>query len=318
MMLKQALGVMAPAGPRARLSVLIFHRVLPETDPLFPDEVNADRFDQICAWLKSWLQVLPLDQAVTRLKAGTLPARSACITFDDGYADNHDVAMPILQRHGLTSTFFIATGFLDGGCMWNDVLIETVRRTALPVLHLAELLGDEFAVLPVGTVEQKRGAIRLLIDRLKYLSVAERSQLAREVARLGQVPVPDDLMMTSRQVVGLHQGGMSVGAHTVSHPILARLDRADAMAEVGQSKSVLEGLLQQPVRLFAYPNGKPGTDYVPDNVEVVRELGFAAAVSTRWAASTQATDPFQIPRFTPWDRTRFKFGTRLAANLRRT
>jgi peptidoglycan/xylan/chitin deacetylase (PgdA/CDA1 family) len=50
-----------------------------------------------------------------------------CITFDDGYADKHDVAMPILQRHGLCATFFIATGFLNGGCMWNDTIIETVR-----------------------------------------------------------------------------------------------------------------------------------------------------------------------------------------------
>ncbi|MCK7493591.1 MAG: polysaccharide deacetylase family protein [Comamonadaceae bacterium] len=57
-----------------------------------------------------------------RLGEGTLPARALAITFDDGYADNHDVALPILRRHGLNATFFVATGFLDGGIMWNDVL----------------------------------------------------------------------------------------------------------------------------------------------------------------------------------------------------
>ena len=100
-------------GVGARLSVLIFHRVLPESDPIFPDEMYAHCFEAMCGWLKAWFNVLPLDAAVASLKAGKLPARSACITFDDGYVDNHDVALPILLRHGLPATFFIATGFLD-------------------------------------------------------------------------------------------------------------------------------------------------------------------------------------------------------------
>ena len=68
--------------------------------------------------------------------------------------------------------------------------------------------------------------------------------------------------------------------------------------------------------LFAYPNGKPGTDYLTDvHPALVRELGFDAAVSTRWAAARRGEDLFQIPRFTPWDRSRLKFGLRLLRNL---
>ena len=114
-MLKVVTSWMSPAGPNARLSILIFHRVLSARDPLVPEEIDAPRFDQICRWLKASFNVLPLDAAVASLKAGTLPQRAACITFDDGYADNFRVAMPILQQQGLTATFFIATGFLDGG-----------------------------------------------------------------------------------------------------------------------------------------------------------------------------------------------------------
>ena len=132
MLLKALFHLMSPGGARARLSVLIFHRVLPEPDPLFPDEMHARRFDVLCGWLTSWFKVLPLDEAVARLKAGTLPARAVCITFDDGYADNHHVALPILRRHGLVATFFIATGFLDGGRMWNDTVIEAIRACKMP------------------------------------------------------------------------------------------------------------------------------------------------------------------------------------------
>ena len=66
---------------------------------------------------------LPLSEAVDRLMIGELPPRAACVTFDDGYIDNVELALPILQSHGLSATFFVATGYLDGGWMWNDKVI---------------------------------------------------------------------------------------------------------------------------------------------------------------------------------------------------
>ena len=108
-MLKPLLQRLSPSGAQARLSILIFHRVLPRVDPLFPDEMDVERFDRVCQWLKGWFNVLPLDVAVRQLKSGTLLSRALAITFDDGYADNHDIAMQVLKKHGLTATFFIAT-----------------------------------------------------------------------------------------------------------------------------------------------------------------------------------------------------------------
>jgi peptidoglycan/xylan/chitin deacetylase (PgdA/CDA1 family) len=123
-------------------------------------------------------------------------------------------------------------------------------------------------------------------------------------------------MMTGEQVRSLRRAGMQIGAHTVSHPILAKLDANQAADEIGRSREVLEGLLGEKVGMFAYPNGKPGTDYLPDvHPRLVRELGFDAAVSTRWAAARRGEDAFQIPRFTPWDRGRTRFGLRLVKNL---
>ena len=302
----------SPSGPKARLSVLIFHRVLPEQDPLFPDEMHAARFDELCGWLAGWFNVLPLEQAVQRLQAGTLPARAACITFDDGYADNLHVAMPILQRHGLAATFFISTGFLDGGRMWNDTIIETVRACRAQVLDLSALgLGSHALV----TVAKQQAAVAALIGHIKYRSVADRITLTEEIARLANVQLPRNLMMTSAEVKAIRQAGMQIGAHTVSHPILAKLTDAQARAEIGDSKRFLEELLGERITVFAYPNGKPGEDYSPQSVEVVRSLGFVGAVSTQWGASRMGDDPLQIKRFTPWDKTRLRFGMRLLRNL---
>jgi peptidoglycan/xylan/chitin deacetylase (PgdA/CDA1 family) len=312
-MVKQLLRWMSPAGARARLSTLIFHRVLPEPDPLFPEETDARRFAEVCGWLKSWFNVLPLDHAVSRLKTGSLPARAACITFDDGYADNFQVAMPILQQHGLPATFFIATGFLDGGRMWNDTVIETVRGTTSPLLDLCSLnLGQH----PVSTMTERRAAIGTLIDQIKYQPATQRINIAEQIARLARVQMPRDLMMTSPQVKSMRQAGMQIGAHTVSHPILAGLTDDQAKDEIGKSRTFLERLLDERVGLFAYPNGKPGKDYLPQTVEIVRSLGFDAAVSTQWGASKQGDDPMQIKRFTPWDKARLRFGIRMLGNLR--
>jgi peptidoglycan/xylan/chitin deacetylase (PgdA/CDA1 family) len=124
-------------------------------------------------------------------------------------------------------------------------------------------------------------------------------------------------MMQPQQVRTLHARGIAIGAHTVSHPILAKLESAEARREIGEGKRELEALVQQPVCLFAYPNGVPQQDYAPEHVQMVREAGFSAAVSTAWGAASMRSDRFQLPRFTPWDRQRLRFGVRMALNLRR-
>jgi len=315
-MMRALFNRMSPSGVGGCLSVFIFHRVLPLADPLFPAEIDARRFDAICSWIAQWFNVLPLDEAVARLRPGTLPARAAAITFDDGYADNFGVALPILSRHRLSATFFIATGFVDGGCMWNDMVIESVRRTNLDRLPLEKLEGLNLQGMPIRESSEKSAAITVLIDKFKYLPVDQRFALVSQLASLTEVSLPTDLMMTSDEIRGMRRHGMLIGAHTVSHPILAKMSISDARDEIAQSKRTLEDLLGEDVRLFAYPNGKPGVDFTDETVGIVRELGFDAAVTTKWAVSRSDADLFQVARFTPWDHDKFRFGLRLLGNMR--
>ncbi|MDR7334171.1 polysaccharide deacetylase family protein [Roseateles asaccharophilus] len=317
--MKALFSLLSPSGANARLTVLIFHRVVREPDPLFPDEVDAARFDELLGWIKSWFNVLPLDTAIRQLQDGSLPARAAALSFDDGYADNHDVALPLLRKHGLPCSFFVATGFLDGGRMWNDTLIEAVRLSSLPTLDLRGLVdgrGDDLGQHMLGDDGGRRAALGRLIERVKYLPPEPRVVCVDAIAARAEVQPPNDLMMSSGQVRALRAAGMQIGAHTVSHPILAKLSVQQAGDEIGRSRDVLQALLGEEVGMFAYPNGKPGTDYLPEvHPALVRELGFDSAVSTRWAAARGSDDVFQIPRFTPWDRDRLKFGARLLRNF---
>jgi peptidoglycan/xylan/chitin deacetylase (PgdA/CDA1 family) len=307
------LSAAAPAGPRSRLSILLFHRVQAQPDPLFPLEVTADGFDAVLGLVRKWFNVLPLHEATERLQRGSLPARPACITFDDGYADNCTHALPVLQRHGIHATFFIATGFLDGGCMWNDSLIEALRNFEGESLDLRSL---ELDVFPTGTLAEKRTAISALLRALKHRP--DRSSAVEVVLERCNAKRPTGLMLTSQQLRALRAAGMGIGAHTVNHPILTRLDAATARREIADSRDHLEALLGERISFFAYPNGRRDDDYSEEHSRMVADIGFAAALSTNAGASKRGDDLFQLRRFTPWTPAPLRFGLAMLGNLRRS
>jgi peptidoglycan/xylan/chitin deacetylase (PgdA/CDA1 family) len=309
-------SLLSPSGRRARLSILIYHRVRLSPAPIFPNKPDAEVFESQISALVRHFNVLPLSEAVERLRKNSLPARAACVTFDDGYADNAEIGLPILLHYGVTATFFIATDFLDGGRMWNDTVIEAVRRATGAEIDLSEFgLGRH----EISTNEQRRKTIHSLLGALKYLSSSERSEKANLISEVVAAKLPDDLMMSSKQVQDLHAAGMEIGGHTASHPILARLEAGEARREIAQGKARLEEMIRAPIRLFAYPNGKPGLDYLVEHVKMVEQLGFIAAVSTGWGAADSESDIYQLPRFTPWEKSPTRFLLRLLRNqLRRS
>jgi peptidoglycan/xylan/chitin deacetylase (PgdA/CDA1 family) len=194
-------------------------------------------------------------------------------------------------------------------------LIEAVRRSTRPSLPLHELGLVADGPVPLDSNASRRRAIGTAIRALMYRPFEQRAALADEIARCAGVVPTDAPMMRSPQVAALHRAGMQIGAHTVSHPILAQLDERAVRAEITEGKQALEHLIGAEVGLFAYPHGRPVADYSAATVELVRDAGFNAAVSTAWGAADAAADPFQLPRFTPWDRSRWRFGARLAGNL---
>jgi peptidoglycan/xylan/chitin deacetylase (PgdA/CDA1 family) len=296
------------------LSVLIYHRVTPVPDALLPYEPDAVEFERSMRWVRDTYNVLPLGAAARALAEGRLPARALAITFDDGYANNATVAAPILGKLGLPATFFIATGYLDGGCMFNDVVVEAVRRCRQATLDLTTIgLGAH----PLQTEVQRLTAIDALLRAVKYLSEDVRNSTVRRIAAAADVPIPTDLMMTSEQAAGLARAGFTLGAHTVSHPILARTDLDAARREIERSRARVAELAGQVVTLFAYPNGRPDTDYTRATVGLVREIGFAAAVSTSMGVARPRSDLFQIPRFTPWDPRPARYALQMLSNMTR-
>jgi peptidoglycan/xylan/chitin deacetylase (PgdA/CDA1 family) len=278
-----------------------------------PAEPTVQEFDAQMRILRDYFSPLPLVEAVDRLRSGTLPVGAVCVTFDDGYADNLTCAMPILRKHNVPATVFVSTAFLNGGRMWNDTVIEVLRHFGEASLDLRDI---DLGCYPLRSMQERLQAVDTILHDIKHLDPEVRLSKVSEIEkRAGDLP--HNLMLTDAQIQSLVSNSVSIGAHTVNHPILSSIDDETARLEMDRSKQYLESLVQQEVEVFAYPNGRPNVDYSLKHRDLVKTLGFKAAVSTHWGVSIQQSDIYQLPRFTPWDRQPFKFGFRLLANCRR-
>ena len=293
----------------ARHHTLLFHRVLNEQDPMSPDEPTADWFRVLVKWLAGSFEVISLEEAVTRAGNHRQHGPTVSITFDDGYADNFLVALPILEEFAVPATFFVASSFIDGGRMWNDSIIETARRLQPGSYSLDGVNPGSYEISDWASRRQLASAA---ITAWKHMPPQDRQDKVDTFSTLVD-GLPVDLMMTKAQLRRLADSRLStVGGHTRTHPILAALQDDAAREEITSGKRDLEEWLQKDVTLFAYPNGKLGRDYLCKHAEFAKEAGFRAAVATDWGTMDAATDLYAIPRFTPWHTNLTRFSVDMA------
>lgn len=295
-----------------RLSILSYHRVMDVMDPMRSTEPTVEIFEWQMRLLSENFSPLPLAEAIEKMKMGCLPERAVAVTFDDGYADNYTFALPVLKKWGVPATVFVATKYLDGGAMWNDRIIEAVRNMSAERFDFRALGQDrELAI----TREAKPKFAQELISLVKHWEPVRREEAVDYISSVAANP-QCQLMLDSEQVLRLQEGGVDIGGHTHSHPILSAIENEDAKQEILRGKETLEALLGRPLRLFAYPNGKKGSDFSNVHKDMVEKAGFEAAVSTEIGVASARTDPYELPRFTPWDATPLRFLSRIHMSRR--
>ncbi len=296
-LLKPLTGTIAALRGGRRIVVLTYHRVLAEPDPLRSGDVTAADFESHVRTIGRYFNAMTFGDAAATLAGGGFPSNCVAITFDDGYRDNHDIALPILKKHGVPATFFVTTGFLDDDVMWNDVVIESVRARIGDSIDLGAIGGERETL---ETADDAAALLRKILPKIKRLPPDQRPQAVADLSRAAGYVRNARFMMTESEVRSMHQSGMEIGAHTVSHPILMNLEDDDAYREIEDSKRALEGITGEPVSSFAYPNGRPGKDFSDREVELVRRAGFRCAATTEWACATPDADAFRIPRVSLW------------------
>lgn len=294
-----------------RLSVLMYHRVLDDWDYLRPDEPDVGEFDRQMRLISEHFNPLSVSEGVERLRKGDLPPGSVCVTFDDGYADNAENALPVLAKWGITATIFVATDFLDGGIMWNDAVIESIRCSGPGHIDLSEM---DLPCYDVSSQELKSFAVSDIIKRIKYFDQTLRSDIVEHLRCVVGCELPRDLMLAKESLLKLKGGGFEFGGHTKSHPILSRLQDQAARDEIEGGREELASILGCEIRHFAYPNGKYGADFEKRHTTMVRDAGYQYAFTTDRGVSNALSDTSLIPRFTPWDRKDIRYVSRLWLN----
>jgi peptidoglycan/xylan/chitin deacetylase (PgdA/CDA1 family) len=290
--------------------ILTFHRVNDDADPFFPSVPTAV-FEQQMAYIAQTYLVLPVDVLIERMRRGRVPRNALAITFDDGYRDNLTHAAPVLARYGLPATIFLATGFIGTATVpWVDRLALACKTTAASSLPAPG--GD---CLPLSSRGERLQALDRMLDWLKQRPDDEMRRTVDDILeRLGVTDQRSfkNLMLSWDDVHALAGLGFSIGAHTVSHPILSRVSAQRAWTEILGARTMIESACGVAPRAFAYPNGRP-EDYTRAVVELVRQANFTCAVTTQFGINGANISPWELRRGGPWETDVPTFGLKLAA-----
>lgn len=283
------------SGDGGRLTILMYHRVNPERDVLGLS-VSPDFFDRQLAFLASRFTVISLADSVSMLSHGVPAGNYAVITFDDGYRDNYDFAFPLLRRHGLPATIFVTVNGLETGDFgwyrFDRAILDSQSESI-------DLTSFKLGMVDLRTRAKKEQAIFHLHQELKLCSHDMRIAVCDHVVR----ELSEDtgagrerIMLSWDEARQMQASGLvTIASHTMTHPILTRVNRDTARDEIVRSKAIIEEKLGTVVDLFAYPNGTTA-DYNDDIVGILKAGGYAAACTTAPGSVPDGADPYRLPR----------------------
>jgi peptidoglycan/xylan/chitin deacetylase (PgdA/CDA1 family) len=285
---------------RPRAAVLMYHSVVERPD----ETANTVRISQSRASFESQMSVLSrrfnpvsVEQVAEFASKGqSLPPRSVAVTFDDGFADNYGVVLPILSRYGIPATFYIMVDAVETGTPpWYCRLNFAFSTTIAPAWQDPEN-GRTFEL---GNGDVKTAALSRACDLGAARSGAALEQLVHQIEESLQVAPLDarsGLMMNWEQVSALKKAGHTIGGHTLSHPNLAHVTEEEARWEIRGCKQRLEEKMGEPIRHFSYPHPALDPQWTPQTLQMTREAGFSSAMLTAPGAVLAGDQPLSLKR----------------------
>lgn len=256
-----------------------YHRIGQATETEFDANVyscTSEQFENHLCAIKKNFEVISTDQLLKiRTQSKPLTKRYAIITFDDGYLDNFEIALPLLKKHDLTATFFVTTDFISQKSIpWWDEIAWMIKQTKAKSLTVGANDQTTFS-LQTDNQNQLTHLVLSAVKKDKIRTIEEKINAIRQQLNCQYVIEKSStpLFMNWSQVEKMQQQGMTIGAHTVSHPILAHLDKPQQTHELATSKNIIEAHIKQQVTSFAYPVGGYNC-YNDITKEILSELGF--------------------------------------------
>jgi peptidoglycan/xylan/chitin deacetylase (PgdA/CDA1 family) len=292
-------AILRRARPWRGVLILNYHRLRDEHGWARDRDVvdtSPAGFDAQLRFLSRTFEVLAPEDLNGGVPRTASPA--VLLTFDDGYRDGYEVALPLLSAYGIRAIYFVTTGFVDGThAAWWDEVAWMVHASDRPGLE-----ADGWVPSDLSLDEQSRAAtIRALLARYLGLPGHRTEAFLDHLAAVTGSGRRDLAMgredwMTWDMARALQQAGMTVAAHSVSHPVLSALVRADQRLEIEASLTRVEQELGH-CDLFAYPVGERSS-FGKDVKALLRDNGVRLAFSNYGgvAAGGEDADPYDVPR----------------------
>ena len=298
-----ASGALRLISPGASAAILMYHSVMPDpaahADSLGGIIHSETEFRAQMELLSRDYRPISLDNLVYGLnRRRELPGRSVVVTFDDGYTDNAEVAMPILNQLGIPATFYVTVDCVEQRKLpWPSRLRFVFRKTILP--EWTDSRGQRWEL--EDSDSRERAYLACCDDCCQLSGKVQEVFVHRLEAEL-QSSVPGELsalMMSYDQIRSLAHCGHIVGSHTMTHPNLAYLTKQAARMELEQSKQRLESEMKAPIRHFSYPCPALTPHWNEQTVSQSRSVGYDSAVTTNVGVTRCGDDPLALKRIRP-------------------
>jgi peptidoglycan/xylan/chitin deacetylase (PgdA/CDA1 family) len=312
-------SVLAAAGrfaPRSA-AILMYHSVVEDpslTDPVLGISRARGDFEAHMEILARRFSPVSIAEVAEFAKGEReLARRAVAVTFDDGFADNYDVALPILNRYGIPATFYIMVDAVANGILpWYCRL-----RFAFNMTRKAEWIdGERNQTFALALPEQRQAAMRAAWESGAKMTGRVQQEFVSRVEKALEIdpePSPHGFMLSWEQVRGLRKAGHTIGGHTLSHPNVAQVRESEARSEIAGCKKRLEEEMGEAVEHFSYPHPALNPQWSEQTLEITREAGFKSAVLTTRGPVRVGDEPLALRRInTPADLDQFAF------NLERT
>ncbi len=259
------------------LRVLTYHRVAnPEDRPMLDPRIISSTpvvFAQHMNYLKKYYNVVSMQDVLDAVEGKKrLSQRAILITFDDAYCDFKENAWPVLKRLNLPVTVFVPTAYPDQNerCFWWDKLYRCVIHT-----EKSKILCSPIGTLTLQSVEERQQSLRRLQQYIKTLPHSEAMALVEQIAEELEVgsDTTEKTVLSWDELRQLAKEGVTLGAHTRTHPIMTQLSLEQVREEVSGSFTDLQRQLGEVLPIFCYPNGSHDDDIV----QVLEEDNFKLA-----------------------------------------
>src|SRR5262245_16296332 len=279
-------------GPGPRLTIIRHHRIYRDDErPLYRLGVRVSVFrSQLALLERLGLTPVTVQDGLARLAQGRT-GHWVAMTFDDGYADNVELALPLLRAHGARATFYLTAGLMESRrAPWWDELahqLETRKNT-----KLEWRTEGAWCDLELGGRGARARAMTALVPQLRVPPQEQQRRLASLANALGVGDAAPCQLATWDEARAFIGGGMEIGAHTLNHPFLGLLEADAQHAEIAGSVSLLSERLGVSVQGLAYPGG----DYDQTSMSAARAAGLRYAVTTRTGDNTANAPSFELSR----------------------